>query len=166
MAKRKVFFSFHYHPDGWRASQVRNIGVLEGNQPASDNDWEQVKNGGDSAIQKWIDSQLTGRSCTVVLIGQGTANRKWINYEITKSWEKGMGILGIYIHGLKNRDGVQAAKGSNPLDYTWIGSKKLSDMVRAYDTPFATSAYVYDHIAENIAAWLETGIAIRNSYPS
>lgn len=30
---RKVFFSFHYQPDNWRVSQVRNIGVIEGNQP-------------------------------------------------------------------------------------------------------------------------------------
>ena len=33
---RKVFFSFHYKPDNWRASQVRNIGKVEGNTPAGD----------------------------------------------------------------------------------------------------------------------------------
>jgi hypothetical protein len=37
---RKVFFSFHYDPDKWRASQVRNMGALEGNVPCSDNDSE------------------------------------------------------------------------------------------------------------------------------
>ena len=42
---RKVFFSFHYQPDNWRVSQVRNIGVIEGNQPAKDNDWETVVGG-------------------------------------------------------------------------------------------------------------------------
>lgn len=26
---RKVFFSFYYAGDGWRASQVRNMGALE-----------------------------------------------------------------------------------------------------------------------------------------
>ena len=26
MAKRQVFFSFHYSNDSWRASQVRNMG--------------------------------------------------------------------------------------------------------------------------------------------
>lgn len=58
---RKVFYSFHYIPDNWRASQVRYIGAVEGNQPAKDNDWEAVKRGGDAAIQKWIDGQLEGR---------------------------------------------------------------------------------------------------------
>ncbi len=34
---RKVFFSFHYKPDNGRASQVRNIGAIEGSQAVSDN---------------------------------------------------------------------------------------------------------------------------------
>ena len=55
MTTRKVFYSFHYVPDAWRASQVRNMGVMEGNQPASDNDWESIKKKGDAAIKSWID---------------------------------------------------------------------------------------------------------------
>jgi len=47
---RKVFFSFHYKPDNWRASQVRNMGVIDGNRPVSDNDWEQITRGGDEAL--------------------------------------------------------------------------------------------------------------------
>lgn len=43
---RKAFYSFHFKPDSWRASQVRNIGVVDGNQPVSDNDWEDVKKRG------------------------------------------------------------------------------------------------------------------------
>jgi MTH538 TIR-like domain (DUF1863) len=39
---RNCFYSFHYKSDNARASQVRNIGVIEGNRPASDNDWEAV----------------------------------------------------------------------------------------------------------------------------
>jgi len=29
---RAVFYSFHYKPDNWRASKVRQMGALEGNQ--------------------------------------------------------------------------------------------------------------------------------------
>src|SRR5690349_5507067 len=92
---RKCFYSFHYVPDNWRTSQVRNIGVIEGNAPASDNGWESVKKGGEAAIQKWIDLQLSGRSCAIVLIGSETAGRKWINYEIGKAWNEGKGVVGI-----------------------------------------------------------------------
>ena len=69
---RKVFYSFHYVPDNWRVSQVRNIGAIEDNKPAKDNDWETITKGGDKAIEKWIDNQMSGRSCVVVLIGSGT----------------------------------------------------------------------------------------------
>ena len=40
---RRAFYSFHYIPDNWRASQVRNMGVVDGNKPATDNDWETIK---------------------------------------------------------------------------------------------------------------------------
>ena len=66
MPKHRAFYSFHYVPDNWRAATVRNIGAIEGNKPAPDNDWETVKKGGDKAIKKWIADQMKGRSCTVV----------------------------------------------------------------------------------------------------
>src|SRR5262245_35874645 len=100
--KRQAFYSFHYEPDAWRASTVRNIGAIEGNRPATDNDWETVTRSGEAAIKKWIGDQLQYRSCTVVLVGSQTANRKWVNYEIVRSWDSGMGVVGIHIHGLKN----------------------------------------------------------------
>ncbi len=31
MIKRQVFYSFHFKNYSWRAGQVRNIGVVEGN---------------------------------------------------------------------------------------------------------------------------------------
>ena len=127
---RRVSYSFHYKPDAMRASQVRQIGALEGNKPASDNDWETVVGGGDPAIKKWIAGQMKGRSCTVVLVGEKTANRKWINHEIIESWNAGMGVVGIRIHGLKNIDGHISSVGNNPFDYISFGNpkKKLSTM--------------------------------------
>lgn len=162
---RKVFYSFHYLPDHWRASQVRNIGVVEGNSPASDNDWETVKKGGDAAIQKWIDGQLIGRTCTIVLIGSDTAKRKWIDYEIKKSWDDKKGVLGINVHNLKNSEGKQASKGANPFAHFTIGTDKkaLSSVVKTYDPPFTDSKQVYDHISKNLSDWIEEAIKIRNS---
>lgn len=163
---RRVFYSFHYIPDNWRASQVRNIGKVEGNKPATDNDWETVTKGGETAIQKWIDDQLYGRSCTVVLIGRSTANRKWINYEIVKSWNDKKGVLGIYIHNLKNSNGEQSAKGYNPFDYITIGNdeKKMSSVVRAYDPPYSSSQNVYEYISNNLEDWIEEAISIRENF--
>ena len=161
---RKAFYSFHYKSDNWRASQVRNMGLVAGNKPATDNDWETVKKGGDTAIKRWINDQLSGKSVAVVLIGEKTASRKWIKYEIKKAWEDGKGVLGIYVHNLKDSDGNQSNKGANPFDDINVKGTSLSTIVKAYDPPFSTSKYVYDHIEENLANWIEEAIKIRGKY--
>ncbi len=161
---RRAFYSFHYKPDNWRASQVRNMGVIEGNPPASDNDWETIKKGGDSAIKRWINKQMKGKSVAIVLIGEHTANRKWINYEIKQAWEKGKGVLGIHIHNLKDKNGKQSRKGNNPFDYVFVDGSQLSKRVRAYNPPYLTSKKVYENIKENLADWIEDAIERRADY--
>lgn len=160
---RRVFYSFHYKPDNWRAGQVRNMGVIEGNRPASDNDWEQITRGGDEAIKRWINGQLDGKSCAVVLIGTNTAGRKWINYEIKKAWDDKKGLLGIYVHNLKDKEENQSTKGANPFAGFTVSGKDLSSIVKAYDPPFSTSTNVYNHIKENFSKWVEEAITIREN---
>lgn len=161
---RNVFYSFHYDPDHWRASQVRNIGTIEGNKPAPDNDWETVKKGGDAAIQKWINEQMKNRSATVLLIGHQTAGRKWINYEIEKSWNDGKGLVGIYIHRLKHSDGRQGNQGSNPFDgYNFKGTP-LNKIIKTYNSPYLDSKDTYNYISDNILSWIDESIVIRNKY--
>lgn len=93
--KRQVFYSFHFDNDVFRVQQIRNIGVIEGNTPVSLNEWESVKKKGDAAIKKWIDDNMKYRSCVIVLIGEQTANRKWVNHEILKAWNEKKGLLGM-----------------------------------------------------------------------
>ena len=163
---RRAFYSFHYIPDCSRAAQIRNMGVIEGNVPASDNDWEAVKKGGDAAIQRWIDGQLDGKSCAVVLIGANTAGRKWIKYEIETAWNAGKGVVGIYIHGLKDFDGEQCSQGRNPFDDFTMkrDNAKLSSFVKAYNPPYFDSKQVYAYIKNNLADWLDEAILIRENY--
>ena len=169
---RRVFFSFHYVRDNWRAAQVRNIGAIgaiEGNQPATDNDWETVKNGGDSAIKRWISNQMHGRSCTVVLVGTETAGRKWIKHEIIKSWKDKKGVVGIHIHGLQNsKKAVSKEKGRNPFDDIVFedSAKKLSSVVRCYNPPGGTSSARYRWIGKNLADIVEEAIDIRKNFQS
>jgi len=160
---RRAFYSFHYKPDNWRAATVRNIGSVEGNKPASDNDWESVTKGGDDAIKQWIADQMDGRSCTVVLIGTNTANRKWINYEIVKSWNDKKGIVGIHIHGLKDSNQETSTKGNNPFDYIDYGDtgKKLSSVVKCYNPGGSTSQERYDWIAKHLENAVEEAVQIR-----
>lgn len=145
---------------------VRNIGSIEGNRPATDNDWGKVITGGDNSIKNWIDEQMKYRSCTVVLIGYKTANRKWINHEIVESWNKGMGIVGIDIHGLLNSDGYTSHKGENPFDYITHGhtGKLLSSIIKRYDPAGANSKERYNWIARNLSDIVEEAVKIRMSY--
>ena len=149
----RAFYSFHYALDNWRAAMVRNIGAIEGNKPVPDNDWEMVKAGGDTAIKKWIADQMYGRSCTVVLVGTNTASRKWINYEIIKSWDDGMGVVGIHIHGLENSKGDITTKGKNPFASIGHGKtgKMLSSIVKCYDPAGSNSQERYDWIKKHLA---------------
>lgn len=181
MAKRQVFYSFHFGNDSWRAGQVRNIGAIEGNTPVSSNEWEEVKRKGDDSIKKWINDNMNYRSCVIVLIGEETSNRPWVQYEIQKAWKDGKGIVGIHIYGLKDTLSRQSLKGNNPfrlfyIDKTvnYIARKSsasdtnevnLGDVCKAYDTPYKSSEYVYDYIKQNIEGWVEEAIKIRNQYP-
>lgn len=164
MTKRQVFYSFHYKPDNWRVSQVRNIGTIEGNKPAPDNDWETIVNAGEAEIKKWIAEQMKGRSCTIILVGNQTANRKWINHEIVKSWDAGMGVVGICIHGLQNKDQKISEKGENPFDYITLGNtgKKLSSVVKCYNPAGTHSKERYAWISEHLSNAVEEAIRIRN----
>jgi hypothetical protein len=161
---RKVFTSFHYAPDNWRASQIRNMGKVEGNTLFTSNGWEEVTRGGDSAVEKWIDENMSGKSCVVVFVGQNTAGRKWINHEIKKAWADKRGLVGINVHNLKDSSGYQASMGANPFEGFTFDGQKLSQIVKCYNPPYTSSQYVYDHIKANIEDWVEEAITIRNSY--
>ena len=162
--KRQVFYSFHYDNDSQRAAQIRNIGAIEGNRAAPGNDWETIKRGGDAAIEKWIAEQMRYRTCTVVLIGSATADRKWINHEIIKSWRDGMGLVGVYIHNIKDLNQRQSVQGINPFSKITHKGKPLSDIIRTYNAPYSDSKMVYSYISQNIANWTNEAVQIRSQY--
>ncbi len=162
---RKCFYSFHFRPDNWRAATVRGIGVIEGNEPAKDNEWESITSGADSErkIQAWIAEQIKGKTCAVVLVGSQTANRKWINYEISKAWNDGLGVVAINVHGLKDKDGTTTALGANPLDFVTFtqSGKALSTVAKCYNPAGADSKERYDWIAKHLANAVEEALKIR-----
>ena len=164
MAKRQVFFSFEYVKDNWRAAQVRNMGKVSESSTFSDNDWEEVKLKSNSEIEKWIDSQMALRSCIVVLIGKTTSTRKWVKYEIEKAYELNKGIVGIYIHKLKDSNGNQTEKGANPFYSIYTNSgERLSKYVQCFESSYTRSQNVYNDIDEHIEDLIEN--AIENKPP-
>ena len=143
---------------------------MEGNRPATDNKWEEVKSGGDAAIRKWIADQMRYRSCTLVLVGADTARRYWIDHEIRKTWEGGMGLAGIHIHGLRNQDGRISSKGPNPFAHFTVADsdghrRPLSSVVKCYNPPGTNSRQRYNWIRDNLADIVEEALRIRNTHP-
>jgi hypothetical protein len=157
--KRQVFYSFHYDNDVMRVQLIRNMGALDGNAPVSANEWETIKRNGDKAIQKWIDVNMDYRSCVIVLIGQETANRKWVKSEIQKAWNDRKGLLGIYIHNLRDPRAGTCGQGQNPFTpFTMSDGRQLSDVVKCYNP---NSFDTYNDIQNNIGTWIENAIAQR-----
>lgn len=115
---RRVFFSFHYDRDIWRANVVRNSWVTQDRQAAGFFDaslWEEAKTKGDAAIKKMIDDALANTSVTAVLIGKETAHRTYVRYEIDQSILRGNGLLGVRIEKITNSKGEVDEAGPNPL---------------------------------------------------
>ena len=164
--KRRVFYSFHYGNDCWRTQQIRNIGALDGNKPVSANDWEALKRTGEASVKQWINKQLKGRTCTIVLVGSQTASRPFVLYEIEKSWELGLGVLGINIHGLRDQNRRTDVKGKNPFCNVNIhGEIYPSSIIPLHDAGYEVGNYSpYTWIAENITQWIEEAIQIRKQW--
>jgi hypothetical protein len=171
--REPVFYSFHYGKDVNRVNLIRNIGAIDDNAPVSPNAWEEVRRKGDAAVKKWIDENMAYRRCVVVLIGEDTASRSFVQYEIERAWALKKGLFGIYIHNLKCMRSGTCSKGPNPFaQYNVNGTTltrnagqsllalfantPLSSVVRTYD-PNPSDAY--NDIRSNMAEWVRTAIA-------
>jgi hypothetical protein len=158
---RKIFFSFHFGRDAWRAGQIRNSDLLPNEDEHGFTDaaaWEEVKRKGDAAIQNWIREQLEGTSVTVVLIGAETSQRPWVDYEIRESWKRGNAIIGLYIHNVKDQYQKTDAMGANPFDNVYLVSgQSLSSLCQTYD-------WVLNDGRNNLGGWADQAAKLRAEY--
>jgi hypothetical protein len=95
---------------------------------------------------------MKGTSVTVVLIGTQTSERPHVGYEIVQSHNKGNGMLGVYIHNVKDMNSKTDSKGKNPLA-NWQMEKDgkkilLSEIYPTYD-------WVNDDGRNKMADWVE-----------
>lgn len=158
---RKVFFSFHFKRDAWRAGQVRNTDMLADEDEYGVIDaveWEKIKQQGKEVIARWINDQLKYTSVTVVLIGAETAEREWVDYEIRQSWERGNAIVGVRIHNMLDQNRQTDTPGANPLDQIMLADDKpLSSIFKTYD-------WVSNDGRNNLGQWVEEAYNLRQSY--
>lgn len=151
---RRVFFSFHY-ADVSRAMVVRNSWTLRGKTEAGFVDkaeFEKIERNGDTAIKRWIDSQLNGTSVTVVLIGEETLNRKYVQYEIQESYRRGNAILAVMIGKIK--DFKQTITTSQSV-VKIIGKKPNGDYLWFDEVIDGQYDYIGDDGYNNLGSWID-----------
>ena len=142
---RRTFFSFHYKYV-WKVNQIRSMPNIIGASAAGFQDaslWEDAKKKSVKEIKRLIDKGLYNTSVTVVCVTYGVVARKYIDYEIDKSLERGNGLVAIRIHHLKDQNGDTGSLGSIPSKIKANGFK----------------AYKYSN-REALARWIEAAAKI------
>jgi len=155
VATKTVFYSFHYERDVNRVQLVRNVNALEGQPLLKAQEWEAVRRRGQQAIVDWIEKQMSYKRAVVVLIGQETASRPWVIYEIEKAWQAKKPLVGIRIHGLSSFGTVDRV-GANPFDKASGPSGiPVFDPTRKdwWNGGIDTKA-TYANLADNLEGWV------------
>ena len=152
---RRVYFSFHFQRDIWRANVVKQSWVTQDREAAGFWDAglrEKVKKNGESAIKSAINKGLENTSVTVVLIGYETSKREWVQYEIKRSAELGKGLLGIYIHKIQNFKKKTDIKGINPFESypVIVGGRRLT-----YTWLYKSYDWIGENGYKNFNDWIE-----------
>lgn len=156
---RSVFFSFNYQRDIMRVHQIKQhyftkethtetgffVGSLE----------EKAQKEGDLVVKNMINKGLVGSSVLCVLIGKETYTRRWVDYEILKAVENGMGVFGIRIHQLKDPKAGADTIGSSPFIYLGYGTKngEMRPMIQ-YKTGWQDAPYL-STVSESAAPYLK-----------
>lgn len=122
---RRVFFSFYYQDVvDFRANVVRQHWLTKPDREAAGffdaSIWGNAKLSGDVGIKRVINSGLDGTSVTCVLVGSETYSRRWVRYEVMKSFRRGNALLAVHINSIKGRDQNVKQSGPNPLKHLGV----------------------------------------------
>lgn len=154
---KSVFYSFHYERDVKRVQLIRNLNALEGQPLLNAQEWEQVRYQGDRAIKNWIDGQMAYKRAVIVLVGQETASRPWVTYEIEKAWTHNKPLLGVRVHGLSSMGAVDRP-GANPFEGASgvLGIPMFDPTVKTWDGKIDSKA-TYKKLTDNLESWSSQG---------
>jgi len=154
VATKTVFYSFHYERDVSRVQLVRNINALEGQPLLNAQEWEEVRGRGQQAVVDWIDKEMRYKRAVVVLIGQETASRPWVVYEIEKAWQEKKPLVGVRVHGLSSFGSVDRP-GTNPFDKaSGVYGIPVFDPTRTDWSGNIDTKATYANLGNNLESWV------------
>lgn len=94
--RRRVFISYHHggdqtHYDAFSKTFGDTYDAIFDNSLERQIDSDNV----DYVIQRIRDNFITGSSCTIVLCGEETPWRKYVDWEVKATLDKGHGLIGV-----------------------------------------------------------------------
>lgn len=90
----------------------------------------------DATVARYIRCAIRWAGTFIVLIGEHTHERPWVNYEIRNAHFQGKKIIGVYMHGCaQNAELPEAYKryGTSPIG--WNSIDKLAGMIEGKVEP-------------------------------
>ena len=123
---KKIFVS-HYHKDAEKIDSFKDLIGRHGVKMRDSSIYEsKLKNNATNEQyikQQLIKPQIQWAGTLVVLIGKETANRDYVNWEITTAAEMGKRIIGVFLQGSREEDVPKALLeyGNNLVG--WNGEK-------------------------------------------
>jgi len=134
---RNVYFSFHYQDViDFRVNVVRNSGKFRKSENIfrDSSIWEEAKEKQVNKIKSLINTELKGSSVTCVLIGSDTYSRRWVRYEIIKSFEMKKGQVGVGINWIKGKNSKKKFwAGENPFNYLSLKVTKDGKFIEFFE---------------------------------
>lgn len=117
---RRVFFSFYYQDViDFRANVVRQHWRMKPSREDAGffdaSIWGNARLSGDLGVKRVINNGLEGTSVTCALVGSETYARRWVRYELMKSFRRGNQLLAVHINSIRGRDQLTKPPGPNPL---------------------------------------------------
>ncbi len=96
--RRKIFVSYHHHADQPYYNEFSKY-FHDQFEAMFDNSLERQidSDNVDYVMQRIRNNHMTGTSCTIVLIGAQTHQRKYVDWEIKATLDKQHGLLGIVL---------------------------------------------------------------------
>src|ERR1700722_14173557 len=120
---RRTFFSFHYKPDVTRAWVVRNSWMTKVTQGDREDAgffdssvFEASQRDSDESLKRFLRDGLKNTSVTCVLVGAETCLRRWVRYEIFRSFLCGNGLFAVRIHTIGALNSPATVAGGSPFD--------------------------------------------------
>lgn len=152
---KNVFISHHHKDDAnvdklTRLLQKNGLSIRNSSIRAKPANQNRLDNGlvKDATIKRLLKMKMSWAGSVVILVGEETHSRAWVNWEINEAHRQGKNIVGVYEHGLKDKVSLPPAleKYCTSQIVGWDSSAIIAAIEGepAFQNPDGTTSYRRD----------------------